>query len=150
MARTDIHEGIGIDMTAFAKFAKGLKKAAPQINKHLHTRLRSLGGIVADEARSNVAPYSTTVPDSIKVRVSGATVSVLAGGAGIPMAGLLELGNLKARSDQTFRHPVFGNMDSWVDQPMHPFLGPAVRSKIGAVEQAAGDAIDAAFTELMT
>ena len=148
MPNTDLHEGIGIDMTAFAKFAKGLKKAAPDIQKHLQLRLRSVGEVVAGEARSNAAAFSTTVPDSIKVRVSGGTVSVVAGGQGVPMAGLLELGNATSRSTTSFTHPVFGDQANWASQPMHPFLGPAVQSKIGEVERAAIGAIDAAFAEL--
>jgi hypothetical protein len=146
---TDLHEGIGIDMTAFGKFAKGLKKYAPDIQKHLQLRLRALGQNVADEYRSDISSYSTTVPDSIKVRVSGLTVSVVAGGPGVPMAGLLELGNAQARSGQTFSHPVFGSTASWVNQPMHPALGPAVQKKYALVEAAMADAIDIAFTELI-
>jgi hypothetical protein len=147
---TDIHEGIGLDVREFAKFAKGLRKVAPEISKHLQLQLRVIGQSVADEYRSNIEAYSTTVPDSIKVRVSGATVSVLAGGPGVPMAGLLELGNAKARTTTAFNHPVFGSAASWVTQPMHPALGPAVESKFGAVERAAATAIETAFAELVS
>lgn len=55
---------------------------------------------------------------------------------GPAIAGLLELGNKGGGSKSAaatrrgeFRHPVFGNRNNWVIQPMHPYLAPALRNK---------------------
>lgn len=139
--------GIGLDTTDFAKFAKALRKNAPALSKGLVVKLRAAGMIVANEAKVLSADASVTIPPSIRVRVSGATVSVVAGGNGVPLAGLMEYGN-KGRSSSTatgqgrFRHPVFGNMDVWVNQPMHPYLRPALVSGAPAAQSAIVDALD--------
>lgn len=147
---TTLHLGIGVDTRDFATFVKALRKASPELRRELIVRLRGVGQVVADEAKARVEPYSKSIPPSIRVRVSAATVSVVAGGTGVPMAGLLELGSAKSRGDaETFSHPVFGNRNVWVKQSMHPYLGPAVRSKIDVVEQAAVDALDAVVDEVV-
>lgn len=145
-ASTDLHLGIGVDTRDFARFAKALRAAEPEIRKLLVLQLRAVGEIVAAEARAAIGG-SRTIPATIKVRVSGATVSVVAGGAGVPLAGLLELGNMGNRgaAGATFRHPVFGNKSVWVEQSTHPFLAPAVRGKMDEVERAAVEALDEAI-----
>jgi hypothetical protein len=141
--------GGGVDTRDFRKFAKALMVAAPMVYATLRINMRGVGDIVANEARGIAAGASTTVPDSIKVRVSGATVSVVAGGAGVPMGGLLEEGNVGG-SKGTFRHPVFGNATVWASQPMHPFLAPALANKMDAAEIAAVEALDLAIEEAVT
>jgi hypothetical protein len=150
MPAENLHAGMGINTTDFARFAKALAIAGPLLSRTLKINMRGVGDLVAQEARTIVGPYSTTIPDSIKVRVGGfgATVSVVAGGPGVPMAGLLELGTSgSAKNATTFRHPVFGNRDVWATQSMHPFLGPAVARKIDAAETAAVEALDLAVEE---
>lgn len=138
--------GIGLDTRDFARFAKALRRAQPALAKSLMLKLRAAGQIVADEAKVLSADASVTIPPSIKVRVSGATVSVVAGGNGIPLAGLMELGNKGAATAQaSFRHPVFGNMDVWVQQSTHPYLLPALDKAGFAAEKAATDALDEAI-----
>lgn len=146
MAAEIVRGAGGVDVTDFKRFAKALMVASPLIYKTFRINMRGVGDIVAEEARSIVSGVSQTVPDSIKVRVSSSTVSVVAGGSGVPMAGLLELGNVKG-SGSTFRHPVFGNRNVWVDQPTHPYLAPALGNKIDAVEVAATEALDLAIDE---
>lgn len=137
--------GIGLDTTDFAKFAKALRKAEPVLAKGLQTSLRAAGMIVAEAAKSNAAEFSESIPPSIKVRVSGATVSVVAGGNGIPIAGLYEIGNEGMSSGATFfYHPVFGRKPS-VKQTMHPYLLPAVTSSADAAQAAAVEALDEAI-----
>jgi hypothetical protein len=137
--------GVGVDTTEFAAFARALRKAEPKLAAGVRVKLREAGDIVARDARDNVDGASAKVADSIRVRVSAATVSVVAGGSGVPMAGLLELGNAGDVGAGKFRHPVFGNTDVWVDQPMHPYLGPAMETGSEAAAQAAIDALDEAI-----
>ena len=146
MAKTDTVTlstgGVGLDTRDFAKFAKALRKADKGLYKQLQIRLRAAGDIVAAAARSNVAPYSSKAEASIRTRVSSATVAVVAGVGGVPMAALLELGN-KARgaSSGQFQHPIWGR---WVTgagfQAMHPYLLTALQSH---AEEAWAGAIEA-------
>lgn len=141
---TDLHLGVGIDTRSFSGFARALRKAAPELDSGLKLRLRAAGHIVADEASEDIARVSIQVPPTVKVRVAGAGVSVIAGGS-TPLAGLFELGNQGSGGD-TFRHPVFGNASIFVDQAMHPFLGPAVENHAEDVFREVLGALDDAIT----
>lgn len=142
--RVDLHAGIGIDATALRKLAKDLRAAAPELSTELRIQLRAAGEVVAADARTRAEAASKTIPPSIKVRVSGLTVSVVAGGNGVPLAGLMELGNKGGRSGATtFKHPVFGTwVTSTPPQNMHPYLGPAAVANETEFEAAAFGAID--------
>lgn len=144
-----VHLGVGVDTRDYRAFARALRTAAPDIAAQLKLRLAVVGSVVADEAEARASEASTSVPPSIKVRVSGATTIVQAGGAGIPTAGLLELGNKGKGGGDEFTHPVFGNRAVWVKQAMHPYLGPAVLAKADDVEEAALAALDATIDEVV-
>jgi hypothetical protein len=138
--------GLSMDTTAFKDFAKALRRAQPVLARGLRARLREAGELVAAEARSNLSGVSTSIPPTIKVRTSGAGVAVVAGGNGKPLAGLFELGNQGRSGGTTFRHRVFGS-DTWVEQPMHPFLYKALESKAEEAEALVVEALDAAIAE---
>jgi hypothetical protein len=118
--------GQAVDTREYRNAAKALKKSAKLTSRELRKKLREGGEIMAIAARTIASEHSEKIPPTIKVRVAGATVSVQAGGAKAPIAGLFELGNQGRKGGgKTFRHPVFGNREQWVEQPMHPFLKPA-------------------------
>jgi hypothetical protein len=117
--------GISIDTSDFRRFARALRKAEPVLAKSMRTKLRAAGQLVADQAKTNVSEFSSSIPPTIKVRTSGTTVSVVAKGT---LAGLFELGNKGSSGGGTFRHPVFGQ-DVFVTQPMHPYLVRALGEK---------------------
>ncbi len=128
--------GIGIDTSDFRTVATALRKAGGQVPKSLRKSLRAAGEIVAVEAKAISSEHSTKIPGSIKVRVTSTTVSIVAGGPGVPTGGLFEEGNAGSSSGGTFRHPVFAPKGShgdhtvpWVDQPMHQYLLPAAQHK---------------------
>jgi hypothetical protein len=127
--------GSAIDTRAYSDAAKALRKGSKHLNRELRKRLRKAGEIMAVEARSIASEHSEKIPPTVKVRVAGATVAVVAGGEKAPIAGLFELGNTGNKSKSAsasrggkFRHPVFGNRENWVDQDMHPFLLPAAEA----------------------
>ena len=59
---------------------------------------------------------------------------------------MTQLGNLGGTSQTSFRHPVFGS-GAWAVQSMHPYLGPALASKLSEIEQAAVSAMDETIAE---
>lgn len=149
--RADLHLGIGMDTTAFRKVAKALRSSAPELAKELRVGLRVAGEIVASDARSRAEEASKTIPPSIKVRVSGFTVAVVAGGDGVPLAGLMELGNKGAKNATTFKHPVFGKWrTSTPPQDMHPYLTPAAQAHDTEFEAAAIGVIDTVVGKFIT
>lgn len=144
-------DGVGLDLSDLRLFSKALRKAEPALAKGVAKSLRAAGAIVANEIKVLSADASVTIPPSVKVRVAGLTVSVVAGGNGIPLAGLMDRGNSgrsssTATNNSVFRHPVFGNMDVWVDQPMHPFMIPG----LDRTREAATTAILAVVNDVLT
>ena len=151
MDRVDLHLGIGLDTSDLRRLAKDLRAAKSPLLKGMRQGLRAAGEIVAADARVRAEEASKTIPPSIKVRVASTTVAVVAGGPGVPLAGLMEIGNKKsAKGATTFRHPVFGNRTRWVDQPMHPYLAPAGRAHEAEVERAVADVIDGVLAAYIT
>jgi hypothetical protein len=158
--RTDLHLGIGLDTSEFRKLAKDLRAAKSPLVKVLRENLRAAGEIVAADARIRAEHASRTIPPSIKVRVASTTVAVVAGGEGVPLAGLMELGNAKQRGGDTFRAPNFPpkgsrgqaafRLHGGHDQPMHPYLGPAGLAHEGEFEKAAVDAVDSVMAVYLT
>ena len=125
-------DGISIDTSSFAKFARGLKEIDPVLKRELRTDLKAAGEIVAADARSN-ADWSTRIPGSIKVSVSGNTIKVVANKKKAPHAKAYE----HEGKDGTFRHPVFGDRTNWVSEPARVFLAKAlIANKQAAVEAA--------------
>ena len=79
---------------------------------------------VAVEARRRCE--SEQARATIRAKVSGVNASVE---AGTTIGRLMERGNKGGSSSATtFRHPTFGH-DPWVEQPMRPFLAPAMADK---------------------
>jgi len=126
----------GIDATDFKDVAKVLRLASKETTTDMRKQLRAAGEIVAQEARVIASGFSTTIPPTVKVRVAGGTVAVVAGNKDVPIAALEEVGNSQGHGKSQaasrkgfFRHPVFGDRDVWVNQKMHRFLGPAADAK---------------------
>ncbi len=136
----------GVDLKEFKKLTKDLKDFKP--DKQVKKALKMAGELIATDARAFVSPYSKTVPPTIKVRTRKTSISIIAGGTNVPIAGLLEMGNrAKGSSKGTFRHPVFSR-DVWVSQPMHPYLLRATIKNMRAIEHFEGAIIADAFKEV--
>jgi hypothetical protein len=135
----------GVDTRELRALTRSLRDFKP--DKELHKALRVAGQLIADDAKAIIGAHSTTIPGTIRVRVSKTKISVVAGGGDNAIAGLLELGNkghgksqAAARSGR-FRHPVWGNRENWVDQPMHPYLLPAAEKNERKIERLEGQAV---------
>ena len=137
---------IEIGTADFRKFSRALGKAAPELRRAMNKNLKVAGQLVATKAKANVEPYSTSIPPTIRVSLAKGSVTVLAGNNAI--AGLLERGNAGGSTGGNFRHPVFGDTDQWVSQPMHPYLARALASEgdkaVELIHEAIEDAIEEA------
>ena len=133
MARSSVIEGtpgFGVDTRDLTRLAVAMRNASVTTRKSWRVGMLSVGEVIATEARARASEFSTSIPPTIKVRVSRATVEVRAGTKEKPLARLFELGNTghhQASIEQpnrsgSFKHPVFGDESVWVSQAMHPFL----------------------------
>lgn len=151
-----VRGGGGIDAREFKGLARALKLAQPVARTALLRDLKAIGEKVAKDAEIIVSQYSSTIPPTIKTQVRGESVRVRAGGGDVAIAGLFELGNTggkksaKAAEGGLFRHPVFGNMDNWVDQEMHPFLVPALEKNRTVILEMTLAAMDTAIKVITT
>lgn len=123
-------EFASIDYDSVGKLAYALGVIPAEIKVELRDKVREAANLIADRARQN-ASYSTRIPGAIYVRTglsstAAATVGVSATKA--PEAKVMEVGNTGPGAT-TFRHPVFGNTDVWVNEQTRPFLYPALKEK---------------------
>ncbi len=116
-----------------------------EIRRELRTGFRAAGQRALETARDN-ASWSSRIPGAITMRVStsgpSTGVALRVDAARAPHARPYE--GLTRGGRSTFRHPVFGTVESWVAQATRPFLRPAVQSVRDDVVQAARDAVQSA------
>lgn len=157
MATTSLTGLGGVDTRDFSRFARALRRAAPESSRGLRRALRTAGELVAADARMRAGEWSESIPPTIRTRVRGATVYVEAGGKGAPFAAAMEDGS-KGNRHRFNRHPVFAQVGSreyrdphrWVNQPIKPYLGPAVDAQRAAVAALVLRALDDAVTVAVT
>ena len=142
---------VSVDTRDFRLFARALRKAAKANSLIMRRGMNTAGMLVAEEAKRNAKDIpgkvrTDRIADSVKVRIRGASVVIEAGGPTAPEAAPLEVGNKKSPGAKTFRHPVFGNRDRWVDQDTHPFLDPAMAHKGTVAAELALQSIDQAIS----
>lgn len=115
---------VTIDGRELKRLGANLRKFAPEVEKQLKVDIRAAGEIVAEEARLVSGWYSSRIPGSIRSSFRGMSAVVSAGGAKAPHAVPFEHDGVPG----SFRHPVFGHREVWVDQRAHPFLSPALEA----------------------
>jgi hypothetical protein len=125
---------VSLSRAEISALAKDLGTVDVVMRRQLPKRLREAAKPVVDQARTNAAAVSKQIRIGTRVKLAsrrGASVKIIGYSPGnIPLAGLLERGNKgNAYARATFRHPVYGHTDRWVDQPTQPYLQPAVDAK---------------------
>lgn len=108
----------------FRSMAKDLHAADRSTGPALRRKLKTVGDIVANQAKQN-ASWSSRIPGSIKSRATQRQASVRAGGPNAPHAAPFE----HRGQPGSFRHPVFGHRDRWVAQQARPFLRLALQQR---------------------
>ena len=112
------------------RLARELGMVPLELRRELRPQLRAAAVHIVDDMKDR-ASFSTRIPNAIRMSVSfsakrgGITIRVNSKKA--PHARVLERGNDGSRT-ASFRHPVFGDTDTWVSQPTHPFFFPAIKA----------------------
>lgn len=123
------------DSSDLSRFARRLvRESDKEIQTDLRKSARAAGNLVRDDARSRTD--SVKAQKSLRVGVSGATVTVTAGSKAQPLPKLLEGDGTPG----TFRHPLFGNKDRWYEEARKPYLHPALEAKRDQVTDMLGAA----------
>lgn len=127
-----------------------LAQALTEVPKTLRARIRPAlvaSGEGLRQAAAANAEWSTRIPKALKTRTrfSGSRpgVYVVASRKVAPHARTLE----GITGNRTFRHPLFGNDEKWVEQPTRPFLAPAVQQQGDEAIRRVGDALDGALRD---
>lgn len=109
------------DTRALRSLGRQLREAKPAMYRGMQKGIRAEAAKVAERAKAN-ASWSTRIPGTVKASVSGfTTAKVSAGGTNAPHAAAYE----HAGAQGTFRHPVYGNREVWVDENARPYLHKA-------------------------
>lgn len=91
----------------------------------LKRRIRDGANVIADGVRRRSA-WSDRIPGSVRVRVSGFTFTISAGGAEAPSAYPNEAPARRGkRAGVPVNHPLFGDREHWYAQKPRPFMLPA-------------------------
>jgi hypothetical protein len=129
-----------IDTSDIRRMARDLESTVPGIKKEVGTATKEAGLVVAMEARA-LSSWSSRIPESVRAAGGLAKVVVRAGNANAPHAAPYEHGGLPG----TFRHPVYGNRQVWVQQAARPFLAPALERKAALFEERVYRGVDMVF-----
>lgn len=150
------------DTRQLARLARNLRAASPEAWKACRRELRVAVAPVAADAAARASAFSSTVPSSVRVRVTGGgNVKIVAGGKRAPVGAPMENKGIPGK----FRHPLWGSWEppsrgfknhgkQWVDgdprnQMAHPYLNPAAEAGKGAVADKVLDAVTSAVERVL-
>lgn len=129
--------------TEFVLLAGAFARVPEELRARLAARLRPIGERAVDAARAK-ASWSSRIPGAIRLRVQFRgknpglliTVDHKAAPHARPFEGILS---------PVFRHPVFGDYDTWVAQSARPYVWPAVLETQQEIASEVDEAIDEAL-----
>lgn len=119
---------MGVEYSSVRDMSRALGRVPITLRRELRPALRASGEQMRSEMRER-ASFSSRIPGAIRLTTrfsaKGGGVRLTVDGRQAPHARVLEQGNLRGRSSH-FRHPVFGDRETWVTQPRRPFFFPAL------------------------
>lgn len=137
---TDPSEAIG-------RLVKELGKFPPELRKAMRPALKAAAEPIVADAKAR-ASWSTRIPRAISLGVRfgrrdpGVSIRVRRGVAPHGRAHEGITGNA------TFRHPVFGHRDRWVDQGTRSYLAPAAEAGMDGALAATVETVDQVARDL--
>jgi hypothetical protein len=91
----------------------------------LTRRIRDGANVIAEGVKRRAA-WSETIPGSVRVRVTGLSFTISAGGAEAPSAYPNEAPARRGKqAGVPVNHPLWGNREHWYPQRPRPFMLPA-------------------------
>lgn len=140
--RTEVVDSAG--GTGVRLLIRGLMRVPKNMQAGLRKGLRQAALPILQDA-SMRATWSSRIPHAMSLRTSFAgrrpgvfiTVSQSKAPHARPYEGLL--------GGRSFRHPVFGHYDRWVEQTARPYLLPALQANEGRAYTAITTAVDEAL-----
>lgn len=135
--------GYDRDAGEFYALAESFRQIPDEFRKHVEYRLRPVGERTVEAVRRN-ASWSSRIPGAVRLKVAfrgkdpGLIITVDRHQAphARPYEGFLA---------ESFRHPVFGDTDTWVTQDARRFVWPAVLETQQDVADAVDEALAGAF-----
>lgn len=144
-----------IDPAEWYRLNQELKAFDPALSRALRKNIRAAGQKAVDAVKETLAMptpegtpegpgraaliAATRVSVSFGKRAAGAKITTSGSALGAAHAGLLKVYNLAS-----FRHPVFGNTDNWVEQQGRPYFDKPIQD---ALDKELYKQIDAALDE---
>lgn len=137
---------VSVDYSGLRGLVADLGAMSPAMRAELRRGFRAAGAHALQRARAN-ASWSSRIPGAISVRpltgarTAGVFLRVDANRAphARPYEGISQRGGTRF-----FRHPVFGDEDTWVSQASRPYLAPAVQASGPEADAAVESAVRAA------
>lgn len=109
-------------------FIVSLRDLPREIRKEARPALQKAAEPILRDARDR-ASWSTRIPRALRITVyfGGRDPGLaLTASRSVPHARLFEFG--QPGNSRLFRHPVFGDRETWVSQPTRHFMVPAART----------------------
>jgi hypothetical protein len=108
----------------------------------LKRRIKDGADIIAAGVRKRAA-WSETIPGSVKVRVTGLSFTISAGGAEAPSAYPNEAPARRGkRAGTPVNHPLWGNREHWYPQTPRPFMLPAAEEDSDKALEAVAEVVN--------
>jgi hypothetical protein len=118
---------MGLDAAEFRAAYLELKFAGDGLERDLREGVKAAGQEALDAVRAE-ASWSTRIPAATRLKISfaarGAGVSVVTDARMAPEARPINHGG----NSGVFRHPVYGDRTTWVEQAANPFFQAAERA----------------------
>jgi hypothetical protein len=108
--------------------AADLRAMSTEVRRGVRPALVEAAQPMVSEAKAN-ASWSSRIPGAIRARVLKNGVDIVVNRKKAPHARPYE----GITGNDTFRHPVHGRRDRWVEQKTRPYLEPAVEQHRGKV-----------------
>lgn len=115
-----------LDSNELRDLALRLRKEDTTLYREMRAEMRAAAGVAVSavkasaQAQGMMQAVAATRPTVAITGSKRASVGVVVDPKRAPNARMLELGN--RQHGKFLRHPVFGNIDNWVDQPTRPFF----------------------------
>jgi hypothetical protein len=137
------------DPKQLAHILAGAKAFSPKLATNLRREMRKAGDSAINDMRGILGsgPVGGAIGQGIRLQVQTSKtkqgIRITSTGAGLsadkkPLTKAFNLG--------TFRHPVYGNRNAWVNQAGRPYFGVVLKHRdeiLAAVDKALNDAVEA-------